>query len=197
MLDSRRLLVQLQPENQGAPPVSDGSRPVRPPSRPRGGGTVRQLRTFQGLLKNESDARLFAHYLRAQPALIDITGKLAKVGLPDLYQSLSPSPDGKLLLAQRIERPFSCVVPSFYFPRRIEVLALDGKLVYEIARLPLFEGLPTGNDAVPTGVRYIGWRGDALATLVWAEAQDGGDPAKQVAIRDAVRCRPRRSRSRR
>ncbi|WP_082559692.1 MULTISPECIES: prolyl oligopeptidase family serine peptidase [unclassified Lysobacter] len=186
MPDSRRLLVQLQPENQGAPPASDGI-PTGPATQQTlGGGTVRQLRTFQDLLKNENDARLFAHYLRSQPALIDLTGKLAKVGLPDLYQSLAPSPDGKLLLAQRIERPFSYVVPSFYFPRRIEVLALDGKLVYEIAKLPLFEGLPTGNDAVPTGVRSIGWRGDAPATLVWAEAQDGGDPAKQVAIRDAV-----------
>ena len=57
---------------------------------------------------------------------------------------------------------------------------------HEVARLPLVEGLPVGNDAVPTGVRQIGWRADAPATLVWAEAQDGGDPNRQASIRDAV-----------
>ncbi|NUO75281.1 MAG: prolyl oligopeptidase family serine peptidase [Lysobacter sp.] len=186
MPDSRRLLVLLQPENQGAPPVSDGI-PTGPATQQTlGGGAVRQLRTFQDLLKNENDARLYAHYLRSQPALVDLSGKVAKVGLPDLFQSLNPSPDGKLLLAQRVERPFSYVVPAFYFPRRIEVLDLDGQLVHEVAKLPLVEGLPTGNDAVPTGVRYTDWRADAPATLVWVEAQDGGDPSKQVAIRDAV-----------
>ena len=39
---------------------------------------------------------------------------------------------------------------------------------------------------VPTGVRMIDWRSDAPATLVWAEAQDGGDPARAAEIRDAV-----------
>jgi dipeptidyl aminopeptidase/acylaminoacyl peptidase len=48
------------------------------------------------------------------------------------------------------------------------------------------EGLPTGNDAEVTGVRDIGWRGDADATLVWAEAQDGGDPNRDAKVRDAV-----------
>ncbi len=36
------------------------------------------------------------------------------------------------------------------------------------------------------GVRDISWRADAPATLVWAEAQDGGDPAKIEPIRDLV-----------
>ncbi|RDZ29510.1 S9 family peptidase [Lysobacter silvisoli] len=186
MPDGLHLLVRLRPEDQGAAPVSDGIPTGPATQQTQGGGTVRQIRTFQDMLKNENDARVFAHYLTAQPALVDLRGQVAKLGLPDLYTALSPSPDGKLLLAQRVERPFSYLVPYVYFPRRIEVLAADGKLVHEVAKLPLVDGLPTGNDAVPTGVRYIGWRADAPATLVWAEAQDGGDPAKQVAIRDAV-----------
>lgn len=36
------------------------------------------------------------------------------------------------------------------------------------------------------GVRSVSWRVDAPATLVWAEAQDGGDPAKTAEIRDIV-----------
>ena len=64
------------------------------------------------------------------------------------------------------------------FPRRIEVLDAQGKVAHTVAKLPLVEGLPTGNDAVPAGVRSASWRADAPATLVWAEAQDGGDPAR-------------------
>jgi len=86
-----------------------------------------------------------------------------------------------------VERPFSYLVPLDSFPRSIEVLDREGNVVKEIASLPLVEGLPTGNDAVTTGVRDIQWRADAPATLVWAQAQDGGDPARQSEVRDEVR----------
>jgi len=66
------------------------------------------------------------------------------------------------------------------------VLDRSGKLVHTVAVRPLVEGLPTGNDAEVTGVRDISWRADAPATLVWAEAQDGGDPAREASVRDAV-----------
>lgn len=184
MPDSRRLLVNLRVP--GAAPVSDGI-PKGPNVQQTGpGGSVQQIRTFQDLLASESDALAFAHYLRSQLALVDLAGKATALGGPDLHVGASPSPDGKYLLSQRIERPFSYLVPYSRFPRRIEVLGLDGKRVHEVARLPLVEGLPTGNDAVPTGVRRIGWRSDAPATLVWAEAQDGGDPNREAAVRDTV-----------
>jgi dipeptidyl aminopeptidase/acylaminoacyl peptidase len=185
MPDSRHLLVHLRVGQGGAPqaeivPAGPNTQEVR------GGGAVRQLRTFQDMLRNPSDERIFEHYLRVQPALVSVDGKVRNIGKPDLYMGLAPSPDGRHLLAQRIERPYSYVVPASFFPRRIEVLNLDGKVLHQVAKLPLFEGLPSGNDAVTTGVRSIGWRSDAPATLVWAEAQDGGDPSKQVEIRDHV-----------
>jgi dipeptidyl aminopeptidase/acylaminoacyl peptidase len=185
MPDSRQLLVHLRVGQGGAPqaeivPAGPNTQEVR------GGGAVRQLRTFQDMLRNPSDERIFEHYLRVQPALVSVDGKVRNIGKPDLYMGLAPAPDGKHLLAQRIERPFSYVVPVNFFPRRIEVMNLDGKVLHQVAKLPLFEGLPSGNDAVTTGVRSIGWRSDAPATLVWAEAQDGGDPSKQAEIRDHV-----------
>ena len=184
MPDSRQLLVQLRVE--GAAPVSDGI--------PRGpntqmtlaGAGVKSNPTYQDLLKNEDDALTLEHYLRTQAALIDLDGKLVKLGEPALTLALEPSPDSRYVLRQRIERPFSYQVPVTSFPRRIEVLDRSGKLIKQIASLPLVEGLPTGNDAVPTGVRRIDWRNDAPATLVWAEAQDGGDPARQAEVRDLV-----------
>ncbi|WP_454829217.1 S9 family peptidase [Pseudoxanthomonas wuyuanensis] len=186
MPDSQRLLVQIRPEGQGEAPASDGIPAGPNAQQTRSGGGVTQIRTYQDLLKNETDARLFEHYLRSQTVLVDLAGNAAKLGLPALTLSVEASPDGRYLLNQRIERPFSYLVPYRRFPRRIEVLDLQGRLVHEIAKLPLVEGLPTGNDAVATGVRDIEWRSDAPATLVWAEAQDGGDPARKADIRDAV-----------
>ena len=186
MPDSRQLVVLLQPQGQGAAPAVDTTPtgPAIQETRPT--GTMRQIRTYQDLLRNESDARVFAYYLRSQPALVALDGRARNLGTPDLYLGVSPSPDGEHLLTQRVERPFSYLVPVNSFPRRIEVLDTDGRLEHEVARLPLVEGLPVGNDAVPTGVRQISWRADAPATLVWAEAQDGGDPNRQATLRDAV-----------
>jgi dipeptidyl aminopeptidase/acylaminoacyl peptidase len=185
MPDSKRLLVHLR-VGQGGAPAADIVPSGPNTQETRGTGSVRQLRTFQDMLRNESDARTLEHYLRVQPALVGVDGKIANIGKPELYVGLAPSPDGKHLLSQRIERPFSYIVPMNFFPRRIEVLDLSGKALHRVATLPLFEGLPTGNDATTTGVRSIGWRSDAPATLVWAEAQDGGDPSKAVDIRDHV-----------
>ena len=186
MPDNQRLLVQLQPEGQGAAPVSDGIPTGPNTQQTRAGSGVTQIRTYQDLLKNEADARLFEHYLRSQAALVHLAGQVEKLGSPALTLSLEASPEGRYLLQQRIERPFSYLVPFSSFPRRIEVLDTQGRVVHEVAKLPLVEGLPSGNDAVRTGVRGIEWRSDVPATLVWAEAQDGGDPAREVAIRDAV-----------
>lgn len=185
MPDSKRLLVNLR-VGQGGAPAADIVPSGPNTQETRGTGSVRQLRTYQDMLRNESDARTLEHYLRVQPALVGVDGKVANIGKPDLYAGLSPSPDGKHLLSQRIERPFSYQVPVNFFPRRIEVLDLSGKRLHSVANLPLFEGLPSGNDATTTGVRDIEWRSDAPATLVWAEAQDGGDPSKAVDIRDHV-----------
>ncbi len=186
MPDSQQLLVQLQAEGQGAAPVSHGIPDGPNTQQTQLGSGVKSIRTYQDLLRNDDDARLFEHYLRSQTALVDLTGKVTLLGEPALTMSIKASPDGRYLLRQRVERPFSYLVPADSFPRRIEVLDRDGKLVKEIAHLPLIEGLPTGNDAVPVGVRDIEWRADAPATLVWAEAQDGGDPARAADVRDIV-----------
>jgi len=186
MPDSSQLLVQLQPEGQGPAPVASIIPTGPDTQQTSAGGGVKAIRTYQDMLRNEDDARLFEYYLRSQSALVSLDGKVTKIGAPALTLGIAPSPDGRYLLSERVERPFSYLVPVESFPRRIEVLDRDGKLVKEIAHLPLVEGLPTGNDAVPTGVRDITWRADAPATLVWAEAQDGGDPARAADVRDLV-----------
>ena len=184
--DSQGLLVQLRPEGQGEPPADAGI-PAGPNiQETAGGGVVQSLRTFQDLLRNPHDEAVFAHFLTTQIARVDLRGGVTPVGAPDLHVGMAVSPDGRHILLQRLERPFSYLVPYSRFPRVIDVVALDGRVVHTVARLPLVEGLPTGNDAVATGVRRIAWRADAPATLVWAEAQDGGDPSVQTDVRDRV-----------
>lgn len=185
MPDSKHLLVQLRASRQPAP-AFDGipTGPSTQETKPAAG--QRQIRTFQDMLKNDNDARLFEHYATVQLALIELNGSTTLLSTPDLFTSVAPSPDGQYLLTQRMERPFSYLVPAFYFPKRLEVRNASGKLIHTIAKLPLVEGLPVGNDAVTTGVREIEWRADAPATLVWAEALDGGDPAQPATQRDAL-----------
>ena len=186
MPDSRSLLVRLRPAAQGAAPAV-AMVPAGPNSQDAiPGGGVRQVVTLQDLLKNESDAAVFDHYTLVQPALIALDGTTTMIGAPDRFLGISAAPDGTHMLTQALERPYSYVVSSRSFPRRIEVRNMSGVVLHTVARLPLEEGLPPGYDSVPTGVRDISWRADAPATLVWAEAQDGGDPAKGMAFRDVV-----------
>lgn len=186
MPNSKSLLVRLRPANQGAAPSSNLI-PAGPNSQDAtSGGGQRQVVTLQDLLKNETDAKIFDHYTLVQAAIVELNGKTTVVGMPDRILGISPSPDGKYLLTQTLERPYSYVVSSQSFPRRIEVCDLSGKVIHVVDRLTLEEGLPPGNDAVRTGVRDVSWRADTPATLVWAEAQDGGNPAKVADIRDIV-----------
>ena len=184
--NSRSLLVRLRPAAQGAAPTVTLV-PAGPNSQDAiPGGGVRQVVTLQDLLKNESDAAVFDHYTFVQAAVVELSGKTNLIGAPDRFLGISAAPDGKHLLTQTIERPYSYVVSSRSFPRRIEVRNLSGAVLHTVAKLPMEEGLPPGNDSVGTGVRDISWRADQPATLVWAEAQDGGDAAKPADIRDVV-----------
>lgn len=183
--DSKGMIVQLRPAKAKAPaPTGIPSGPNTQDSAKS--AVTKQLRTYADLLKTEEDAKLFEHYATSQMAYIDTAGKTRMIGMPDMYGSLKLAPNGKYLLTQTLKRPFSYQVPAFAFPHKIEVRDLGGKVVHLVADKPLEEGLPPGNDAESTGVRDVSWRSDAPATLVWAEVQDGGDPAKAAEVRDIV-----------
>ena len=64
----------------------------------------------------------------------------------------------------------------------MEVWDLNGKLEYKLASLPTTELVPI--EGVLTGPRDYQWTATQPATLVWAEALDGGDPKKKVPFRD-------------
>ncbi|BEV10622.1 prolyl oligopeptidase family serine peptidase [Asticcacaulis sp. DW145] len=183
--DGSGLIFPAVPAERGAAPVKDTtpSGPIIQESK----GRTAAIRTYQDLLGNAYDEALFDYYFTSQITRVSLSdGAITPIGTPGLYTSMSVSPDGKYLLTSRLKRPYSYLVPAGRFPTEIAVSTLDGKPVKLLADRPLTDNLPAAFDAVPTGPRSVSWRADAPATLVWAEAQDGGDPKAKAAIRDTL-----------
>jgi dipeptidyl aminopeptidase/acylaminoacyl peptidase len=173
-------------------PTSRGAAPVAPdvPDGPivqeTEGGRAERVATYQDLLKSEHDERLFEHYWTSQLARVTLAGQVTPIGAPGLHDTPSVSPDGRWLLVNTTHRPFSYQVPANYFPTRTAVWGLDGREARLVIDRPLIEQVPWGGDGAVPGPRSVTWRADAPATLVWAEALDGGDPNAKVAKRDKV-----------
>ena len=149
-------------------------------------GKKAPARTYQDLLRNPADEMLFEYYATSEIKKIGLDGTSTKYLPASIYKSLSFSPDGTYLLAQTIKKPYSYIVPYYRFPVSYDVLTADGKMLLNFYMRPLLEEMPNGFDATETGKRSIGWRADMASTLVWAEAQDGGDPANEAEYRDHI-----------
>lgn len=148
-------------------------------------GQRAQVRTNPDMLTSEHDANVFEALATVQLARLEIDSlRVTNVGTPRLLADVAVSPDGTLLLVTSLQRPFSFLVGARDFPRRTEVWDRSGKLVHLVAEQPLLENVPIGG--VPVGRRQIGWLPGKGHTLRWTEAQDGGDPKKEAAIRDHV-----------
>ncbi len=184
MSDSKNLVVKFVDENRGEMPKA--STTPAGPTIQQNIGKANPSRTYQDLLKNRSDEALFDYYMQTQLKLVSVDGKQQNIGQAGIIKSVDVSPDGQYLLVQTIQKPYSYLVPHYYFPYTVEVWNRDGKVVKQLAQLPLAEDIPIAFDAVAKGPRNYNWRPDKPATLYWAEAQDGGDANKEVAVRDIV-----------
>jgi len=182
--DSRSILFRAVPDGRGPAPVADAA-PTGPIVE-QTGGSARPVRTYQDLLGSPADERAFDYYFTAQLTLASLDGRLTPVGQAGIILGASISPDGRYVLQTRAKRPYSYAVPAGLFPADILVTDLSGRVVHQVADLPLRDNIPPPFDAVATGPRSVSWRADAPATLVWAEAQDGGDPRGQAEVRDRV-----------
>ncbi|MBZ5523785.1 MAG: prolyl oligopeptidase family serine peptidase [Acidobacteriia bacterium] len=191
MPDGRTLLVQTVPSGRGAPPVE--------PKVPEGpiiqesDGKKAPVRTYEDLLQNAHDEDLFDYYATVQLMLMRAhVGKVGPVkatlanesaiGKPAIFAEVGPSPDGRHILVSRIHRPYSYLLPEGDFPREVEVWDQTGKLEHKVASQPLGDHVPI--EGVLTGPRDMEWVATQPATLIWAEALDGGDPKNKVPFRD-------------
>ncbi|MFN3668304.1 MAG: S9 family peptidase [Brevundimonas sp.] len=182
--DSSGLLVRMTPEGRGAAP--DVTRPPTGPTVAESMGRAAPARTYQDLLSDPGDEALFDHYFTSQLTLVPLNGAARTLGAPAVYLGARVSPDGRHVLQTTAKRPYSYVVPAGLFPAEVVVTDLNGRVVHRVADLPLRDDIPTPFDAVAPGPRSVQWRSDAPATLVWTEAQDGGDSRTPAEVRDRV-----------
>ncbi|MBO3271482.1 prolyl oligopeptidase family serine peptidase [Hymenobacter defluvii] len=182
--DSKSLLATAVVGGRGEAPATN----VAPtgPIVQENTGRKAAARTYQDLLKNPADERLFDYYATAQVVKVEVTGRMQPLGSPGVIESAKPSPDGRFVLVKTRHRPYSYTLPVSSFPQRVDVLNIDGTLAKKLVDLPLADNVPIAFDAVPVGPRGHNWRADAPATLYWAEAQDGGNLKKDVPVHDKV-----------
>lgn len=182
--DSKAIFAASIPAKRGAEPVQ--SKVPTGPVITEARGRTAPARTYQDLLKNKHDEALFSYYFTSQLVKVGLNNKVSALGKPQLLRGAELSPDNNFILVSRIEQPFSYAVPVSRFAYTTEVWDASGKLQYQVVQQPVADNLPIAFDAVITGRRSVGWRPDQAATLYWAEAADGGDPANKVAVRDQL-----------
>jgi dipeptidyl aminopeptidase/acylaminoacyl peptidase len=188
MPDQKTLLVKLVPKGMIAPPAN----PVVPigPSIQETEGQKGQSSTYENrdTLNNKHDEDVFDYYAASQLALVNAaTAAITPVGKPANYESLDPAPDGQHILVTAIHKPYSYVTTYDRFPQEVEVWDVTDHAhvsTHSIASLPLADRVPIAG--VPTGPRDFSWRATEPATLVWAEALDGGDWKTNVPNRDKI-----------
>ncbi len=184
-LDDGRLIVRALSGDRGEAPqmplASSGPNVQETTDR------AAPARTFQNLLSNAHDEALFDHYFTSELLLVGLDGSATDLGIDGVIRSVAPSPDGRYLLVQRTERPYSYLVPLSRFPNRVTIHdANTGDLVTTLAEQPLAENIPLGFGSVMEGPRSFQWRQNAPSTVVWAEALDGGDIRAEADHRDII-----------
>ena len=186
--DGKKLAAVLVPDTRPAMPVA----PLAPP-----GPTVKlaedrdknRLRTFPSLMTTPYEFQLLEWHATGQVAIIDVIapvappakGKAPKlvpapvkhVGAPVMVRTLDLSPDGTYVRLTRMVKPFSYVVPVSNVGSVDEIWGLDAKLLVELDKRPLNEGVaddtapapdpaagPGGGAAQQQGRRELAWRAD-------------------------------------
>ncbi|MFK7767487.1 MAG: alpha/beta hydrolase family protein [Mariniblastus sp.] len=184
MPNGKSILCHLVPDDRGDEPADDTS--PTGPNIQESYGNKSPTRTYQDLLQNPSDEALFEYYTTTQLAVIDLDGKTKKIDKPQIISNAEPSPNGDYLLVTTIQKPFSYLMTYRSFPRKIQTWKInesaEGPTVHTIADLSMDENIPI--EGVRVGPRNVDWKSGVPATLVWAEALDGGDPNKKVEHRD-------------
>jgi dipeptidyl aminopeptidase/acylaminoacyl peptidase len=182
--DNETIVFTAVPENRGVKPerprVADG------PVVQENLGRRAAVRTYQDMLSDRYDEELFDYFAKSQLMKTDLNGNEEKIGEPGVIWYFSISPDANYMLINRIEKPYSYIVPYSRFPQTMEVVNMQGDRIYLVEEVPVSDNLPQGFGATREGRRSVTWRNDAPASLFWVEALDGGDPANEVEYRDKV-----------
>lgn len=183
--DSEAILVKMLPKDRKEL-IDEAMAVPTGPTVSVSDGKEAQNRTYQDLLKDPNDEYNFEQLARSTLFKVDLNGNKSQWMEANMYDDISFSPDGEYIMISHIKKPFSYLVPYYRFPTETNVYKNDASLVNMVNDVPLLEDLPQGFMSTQKGRRSLNWRADKPATLVFAMALDGGDPAVEVDHRDQV-----------
>ncbi len=173
-------LVVLSVERRGPPPRQAISPVIQQSS-----GRASPERTYADLLRSPHDEALFEYHARSRMSLVNLAnGSVREIGEPGLFHTISSVGAGQYLLTERLVRPFSYHLTWDDFAQVIEVRGRNGRVLRELARLPMKEGVAI--DGALQGPRIFYPSPSEDAAVYWVEALDGGNPASRVAFRDRL-----------
>jgi hypothetical protein len=155
--DGKKIAAVVVPDGRAAMPKAPAS-PSGPQVKVADDADKNRLRTFPSLMSTPYDFQLLEWHATGQVVVIDVSAPVAppakgrapknapaagmkKIGQPQMVRSLDLSPDGKYLRVTRVAKPFSYVVPGGNFGSVDEVWDLDGKVMVELDKRPLNEGV--------------------------------------------------------
>ena len=182
-VDNDQLIYKIVPS--GYKKYPDAPPAPRGPIVQQSLGKTAASRTYQDLIKSPYEEELFDYMATAQLVINDFKTE-KPIGRPMIYRGVNVSPDKKFLLVQKINRPFSYLVPAFSFPYEVNVTDMEGKTVKQLATNPSGEGQPIGFDDVPDFPRNFSWRDDEPNTVTYVKALDKGLGKSMAEYRDAV-----------
>ena len=179
------LLVKAVPVDLGPAPQRAAVPPGPEIKDATGDGGESSTYEARDTLSSPEDEALFEYYATSQLLRVDArNGKSTAVGKPGVIGGVDVAPDARHVLIEVLRRPFSYLTTWERFAHSVDVLDLDSGKLQAIALVPAAESVPVGG--VPTGPRDFAWRANEPATLIYAEALDGGDWNKEVPARDRV-----------
>ncbi|MFP4081914.1 MAG: S9 family peptidase [Candidatus Aminicenantes bacterium] len=182
------VITLLVPEDRGPEPQGNPipSAPIIRSTREKPNPT----RTYPFLLRTPLDKELFRYYNTAQMALLTPGKAPQKIGQPGMYLEFFLSPDGNYILAEKVVEPLSYIVSYRDFPRKLQVMNREGKILSTIRHIPLQETAVRGRGqrAEEDLPREVAWRPDGKGlTFLWKEKKKEEEKDEESGAQEAER----------
>ena len=168
-LGPHELIVATVPDHRAAPP--------QPPRLPAGPPVQESLgksapeRPLPDLLGDAYDEALFEYHARSTLTRVDIASGFSRdIAAPALWARVLGVGEGHLL-TERLARPFSYTQAWDGFPRVVELRQRDGRLVRELAKIPLRSSVSPDSN----GARNFTASPFADGALYWVDTANGRD----------------------
>lgn len=132
--------------------------------------------TYPFLLRTAHDEDLFRYYTTGQLSILWPGRPARSIGAPAMYLDFKVSPDGRYVLRETLNEPFSYLVGFESFGRTLDVMDLSGNVLHQIRRVPLREAQQRGGDRVTDDLpRDVAWRPDGRGlSLLWRAPKPEG-----------------------